>query len=285
MLPLTHVRSRLFGNFLVSVPYGNFGGIVTTDDAARRPLLDEAIRLAKSGGARWLELRHIDPLPLDLASHTRKVLQTLDLTPGPEELFKALASRTRNKIRKAEKNGIVAEFVGRERLDAFYGIFARRMRDLGTPVYPRRFFDVVWEHLGESLRLLLVRRENVVMGCMFLYAHRTQVEFPWTAASMEYADLYPNMLLYWEAIRDSAARGYKVFDFGTSDAGGGVHQFKALFNAVDRPLHRQYWLAPGQELPHLNPSNPRYAAKIRMWQKMPVWLTNIVGPMLARSLP
>lgn len=285
MLPLAHVKSVLFGRFLLSTPFGNFGGIVTTDQAARQPLLDSAVQLARQRGARWIEFRHIDAMPLDLVAQTRKVTQTLTLTADPDELWKALPAKVRNQVRKAEKSGLTAAIVGREGLDDFYRIFARNLRDLGTPVYSRRFFDVLWNHMGDSLRVATVHQGQTLMAAMVLLDFRTQTECPWAGSLREFNDLCPNMLQYWTVIQDACRRGLTLFDFGTSDVDGGVYRFKKQWGAVEKPLHRQYWLAPGQELPHLNPNNPRYAAKIRMWQKLPVWLTKIIGPPLARKLP
>src|SRR5205823_3645301 len=129
MLPLCHVKSLLFGNFLVSVPFGNYGGMAVSTDDAYRPLLDAAIRIAEARGCRWIELRHIDPAPLNLPHHTRKVNQILDLRPGAAALWEKLPGKPRQQVRKAEKHGLTCAYYGREGLDDFYTVFVRLMRD------------------------------------------------------------------------------------------------------------------------------------------------------------
>jgi len=286
MLPLCHIKSALFGNFLVSVPFGNCGGIVVSDPAAHQPLLDAAVRLAESRGCRWVELRQIEPLPLSLETHTRKVVQVLPLKPDPEEMWKSLSSERRNRIRKAEKSGLTGEIVGREGLNDFYDVFARNMRDLGTPVYSRRFFEALFDHLADVMRICLVRgSDGTLMAALVLVAYRKTIEAPWVAALREYNSVCANNYLYWIAMKYGCERGFELFDFGTSDRDSGVFQTKKQWGAEAIQLHRQFWLAPGQTMPHLNPSNPKYAAKIRTWQKLPIWLTKLIGPPLAKKLP
>jgi serine/alanine adding enzyme len=42
VLPLVHMRSKLFGNFLISVPFVNYGGLLYKNDSAAGTLLEEA---------------------------------------------------------------------------------------------------------------------------------------------------------------------------------------------------------------------------------------------------
>ncbi len=285
MLPLGHVKSRLFGNFLISAPFANFGGIAASTPDAYQPLLDEARRRAGSLGCRWIELRHVDPIPLDLETHTRKVIQVLPLKNDATAMWEALPSKIRNHVRKAEKSDIKCVWRGREGLPAFYDMFARRMRDLGTPVYTRRFFERLGEQLGEAWRYVTVHKDGALIGAMALHTFRDVVECPYSATIGQYNRFGAGNLMYWTAIKDACERRMAWFDFGTSQRGTGVYKFKEQWGAQERVLHRQFWLAPGQEMPHLNPDNPSYAAKIRTWQKLPVWLTKLIGPPLARKLP
>jgi len=285
ILPLGHVKSLLFGNFLTSVPFGNFGGILADDPAAHRPLLDEAVRLAGSLGCKWIELRHIDALDLPLAVHTRKVRQILPFPADPQAMFEGFRKEVRKHIRKAEKSDLTCDFLGREGLDDFYTVFARNMRDHGTPVYSRRYFDVLWDHMGKFLKVVTVRHQGQAVASLVLLEFRKQLESPWASSLKEFNALCPNNLMFWRVFEWACQNGYERYDFGTSDTGGGVYTFKQQWGSVETPLHRQYWLAPGQEMPHLNPSNPKYQKKIEMWRKLPMWAANTLGPILARKLP
>lgn len=43
LLPLAFVQSRLFGRFLVGLPYLNYGGVIADDELVSRKLVDRAI--------------------------------------------------------------------------------------------------------------------------------------------------------------------------------------------------------------------------------------------------
>ena len=65
ILPLAQLKSRVFGNMLVSLPFFNYGGVCASSEEVRRGLLDGAIRVAterKVGlPAGMLALRAVDP--------------------------------------------------------------------------------------------------------------------------------------------------------------------------------------------------------------------------------
>lgn len=285
ILPLAHVRSVLFGNYLVSVPFGNFGGIVADDAEVEQALFERAAALAEELGCKWIEFRHIEAHALPLAEHTRKVRQIVTFPPTAEAMWEQLDKQMRKHVRKAEKSGLTCEFADREGLDDFYAVFARNMRDLGTPVYSKRFFQALWDHMPDALKIVTVRLDEAPIASLMLMSFRKQLESPWASSLREYNHLCPNNLMFWETFQYAIARGYECYDFGTSDRGGGVYTFKKQWGAKEHELHRQFWLAPGQEMPHLNPSNPKYAARIRRWQRLPLWLANAVGPILSRKLP
>ena len=58
VLPLGRVKSRLFGDALISVPFGVYGGVAALNENARILLEDEAERLAVNLGVDYLEMRH-----------------------------------------------------------------------------------------------------------------------------------------------------------------------------------------------------------------------------------
>src|SRR4030095_4839335 len=61
VLPLVHFRSRLFGRFLVSVPFLNYGGVLASDAAAGDALIAEAHDVARRSGAAHIEFRPTQP--------------------------------------------------------------------------------------------------------------------------------------------------------------------------------------------------------------------------------
>ena len=287
VLPLVLMKSLLFGRYLVSLPFFNYGGILADDDAARAALLEAAAARCREAGARHVELRHMHPHEhLGLPARTAKVEMLLDLPPCADELWKKFQGKIRNQIRQAQQACLTVEEGTADKLDDFYKVFVRNMRDLGTPVYPRRFFLAFLRLFPDRVRIFIVRHPNGRPAAgAFLVFHRGRTEVPWASSVADFNPLRPNNLLYWTMIERAIERGERCFDFGRSTEGGGTFRFKAGFGAKPHKSYWHYYLPQGGELPGLNPDNPRFKFAIRFWQFLPVPLTRLVGPPIVRGLP
>jgi FemAB-related protein (PEP-CTERM system-associated) len=285
VLPLVFFRSRLFGTFTVSMPFVNYGGVLADSQEAETALLQRAIEATQSAGGAHLELRHTRQHFTDLASKRHKVAMTLRLERTEEAQFQALDRKVRNQIRKGERNGLQAEEGGVELLDAFYAVFARHMRDLGTPVYGKAWFREVLAAFPHSSRLLVVRHEGRPVAASLVHAHADTVEVPWASALRESHTLCANVFLYWQMIRACVARGAVTFDFGRSTPGEGTFHFKRQWGAEPCELVWEYWTSSGGAVPELNPKNPRFDLAIRAWKRLPLAIATTLGPHLVRNIP
>lgn len=285
ILPLVHMKSRMFGNLLVSMPYFNYGGVCANGKESRDLLVGGAVQLAKRLGASHIEFRQEKPLDNGFPAKTTKVSMRLSLPDSPHDLWKSFPAKLRSQIRKPQKSGMVVRIGREEELNSFHQVFSVCMRDLGTPVYPRNFFRTILDRFPESTWICSVYRENVPMASGFLAAFRDRLEIPWAASLRRYNSLSPNMLLYWSCLEFACNRGYRVFDFGRSTVGEGTYRFKEQWGTVQYPMNWHYWLAKGGTLPEINPGNPRYRLAIEMWKKLPVSLTKVLGPPIVRNIP
>jgi FemAB-related protein (PEP-CTERM system-associated) len=209
----------------------------------------------------------------------------LALEATTELMFKRLTSQRRAQIRKAEKAGIELRRGGPELLEDFYAVFARNMRDLGTPVYPRRFFLEILRRFPDHAVIVAARVGDRPAGAAFLLRYRDRIEVPWVSTLREFNRVNANTLLYWELLKVAIERGCGTFDFGRSSKGSGTFEFKKQWGAEPVQLYWHYWLAPGTGLPGLTPANPRFALAIRAWQRLPVPVANLLGPLIVKDLP
>ncbi len=284
-LPLVMLSSRIFGRFLVSLPFVNYGGVIGDDQSAIACLIKAAIERAHSLGARHMELRQQKPSDIELPSSQRKVSMRLELPKEPEQLWKQFPSKLRSQIRRAQKEGMAVRLGGAECLDDFYMVFSRCMRDLGTPVYSKRFFQAICEQFPKESRVCLVTLNGMPLAAGFLYGFRSILEIPWAASDKRFSRLAPNMLLYSSVLEYACREGFQFFDFGRSTPNSGTYRFKEQWGAQPHPLHWYYWIANGEELPQLNPQNPKYEFAIRMWQRLPLPVANCLGPHIVKYLP
>jgi FemAB-related protein (PEP-CTERM system-associated) len=285
VLPLVFFRSRLFGRFAVSMPYVNYGGILADDPSVERALLERGIEEARANGSTHLELRHARQQFATLPAKRHKVAMILRLAPTVEAQWQALDKKVRNQVRKAEKSGLQTAEGGAELLPQFYEVFARNMRDLGTPVYSLEFFRHVLRAFPDESRVFVVSLDGRPVAASIVHWHGATIEVPWASSLREFNPLCVNVLLYWQMLQFAIARGFAAFDFGRSTPGEGTYQFKKQWGAEALELVWEYWLANGGTLPELNPKNPKFDLAIRTWQRLPVGVATRLGPLVVRNIP
>jgi FemAB-related protein (PEP-CTERM system-associated) len=289
VLPLVRQKSLLFGDRLVSLPYANHGGPLSDSGEVADALFRAAPELGDELGCNRVEVRDHEDHDIDWPAGTDKVLMTLELPGTPEELGKAIGAKLRSQCRRALKEGATVAHGGTDLIPEFYQVFAVNMRDLGTPVYPRRWFEVLARHLGESMRLLVVRLEGrPVAGCVLLRWNDT-MEIPWAASLREYNRYSVNMLLYREALDLAIESGCREFDFGRSTRGAGTWKFKQQWGAVERQIWWRVRPRGGVRVPAQGPVPATSGGKRELlqkaWARLPVPLANRIGPMISAELP
>jgi FemAB-related protein (PEP-CTERM system-associated) len=286
ILPLVHLRSILFGNFMVSLPYYNYGGICADYEEISNQLLEEAIRMARKEGVEYIELRHSQQINNGLQVKTSKVSMRLELPKTSDDLWNVLPTKLRSQIRRPIKEEMYSKTEKTEGLENFYHVFSINMRDLGTPVYSKEFFRNILIGFPDTTFICTVyTKDGKPVASGFLVGFKDRLEIPWASSIRDYNRYSPNMLLYWSSLKFACENGYKVFDFGRSTNGEGTYRFKEQWGAKPFQLFWNYWLMNGGPLPELNPENPKYQTAIKIWQKLPVGLTRVIGPMIVRNLP
>jgi serine/alanine adding enzyme len=286
ILPLVRLKSLLFGNFIISNPYFNYGGICGDNSEIQGLLFNEAIQIARKENAKHIEFRQVSPIIGGLPVKTRKVSMRLELVSTSDDLWKSFSSKLRSQIRRPQKEGMYVK-IGREgELDSFYKVFSINMRDLGTPVYSQMFFGHILEEFGEKTWICTTyTKEGKAVASGFIVGFKDILEIPWASSLRHYNHCSPNMLLYWSVLEFGCENGYKFFDFGRSTPGEGTYKFKEQWGAKPVQLYWYYWLPNGGLLPELNPQNPKYKLAINIWRKLPVSLTRWIGPSIVKHLP
>jgi serine/alanine adding enzyme len=285
VLPLVVFRSRVFGRFAVSLPFVNYGGVLADDDDVAQALVSRAGAVAEAGRLAHVELRHTVRLMPHLPARTHKVGMYLTLGDDKARAWDGLDRKVRNQVRKAEKSGLTWRRGGVELLDRFYAVFAQNMRDLGTPVYSRRFFEQVLSTFPATSSICLVDHGDRTVGGAITLSHRDVLEVPWASSLREYRSQCPNNLLYWRIIEHAIDSGCRTLDFGRSTPNEGTYHFKEQWGARPEPLYWEYVLRGRTDLPDLSPANPKYRAAIAVWTRLPLAITNLIGPHIVRSIP
>jgi len=293
-LPLALVRSALFGRFLVSLPYLNRAGLVAADDATARALLAEAMKLADRHNVQYLELRHAKPAdasprasagsPLFTHEKSDKVRMVLDLPADEAALSKAVGAKVRNQVKKGDRFDLALTWGGLDVLDRFYDVFAVNMRDLGTPVYPQKLFAAILEHFRGEAELAVVTHVQQPVAVALLVHQQGQTQVPSASSLRTFNHTSANMWMYHRLLLRAIEHGSATFDFGRSTPASGTYQFKRQWGCREEPTTWQYVLRRG-ELDAVRPDSPKMQRRIAAWQRLPVWVTRLVGPSIVRGIP
>jgi len=283
-LPLVRVKSMLFGHFLVSMPFVNYGGPIGTPDAVAN-LADHAARLAADDGADLLELRARHDLCLELPVSHRKITVVLDLPKGdPEPLWKGFKPKLRSQIRRPRKEGVEVRF-GTDQIKPFFDVFSRHMRDLGTPTQPISLFESIGDEFQDDVwcACAYLAEKPIAAGLGFRWGN--EVEMTWASALREYNRLAPNMLLYWSFMEKAVEESVELFNFGRCSPGAGTHKFKLQWGSREEPLwwYQGYQDDGGSGTP--SPDDSKYSWGPRVWKRLPMPVANLFGPRVVRFIP
>ena len=283
-VPLTFFRSRLFGRFAVSVPYFNYGGVLTPYLNVAQDLLAELQQVCERENLDHIEIRTLQPA-LWPNSANEKVSMVLPLPENQQQLERQLGSKVRAQCKKAGRYQPVIRFGALDLLDDFYHVFATNMRDLGTPVYTKKWFSTLLAQADITATIAVVYLADKPVSAGFLVGHNKVLEIPWASTIKSANAMDTNMWMYRQLLDYAVENGYRFFDFGRSSRDAGTYRFKKQWGAQPHEHHWYYLLPPGGRMPALNPSNPKYKLIIGAWKRLPVWLTKVIGPPLVKNIP
>lgn len=284
VLPLVRVKSLLFGHYLVSMPFVNYGGPLGLPHAIDA-LVRSASSLAASGRVRLLELRSRASLSVPLEVSHRKVTVVRDLPMGGSQaLWKQLDAKVRSQVRRPMKEGVTVRF-GLDQLEPFFSVFARHMRDLGTPTQPLAFFRVLADLFPDDMWFgcAYLGEKPIAAGCGFRW--QDEYEMTWASALQEHKQIAPNMLLYWAFLERAADEGLRLFNFGRCTPGGGTHRFKLQWGSRQEQLWWYQRRGTDAATATPSPNDSSLAWGPRLWKHLPERVATALGPRIVRFIP
>lgn len=284
VLPIVRLKSRLFGDLMVSMPYFQRAGAIADSLDTENKLIETANLTARSAGVETIEYR--DDIPREnLFSAEHKVNMILTLPGTTESLWHSFTSKLRSQIKRAQRERPEIYIGKQDCLDDFYRVYSHNMRDLGSPAHSKRFINGILETFSENSWLVVVYHKKRAVAAALLLMHDTTMEIPLASTIRSANPISINMYLYWEVLKFAINRGCNTFDFGRSSIGAGTYRFKAQWGAKPKQLYWHYWLADTAEIPGLNPENPKFLLAISVWKRLPVLVTNWISPFIIRNLP
>jgi FemAB-related protein (PEP-CTERM system-associated) len=283
VLPLTLVRSRLFGSSLISNAFAVRGGPVADDPESLHALESEAVRVMEATAVSVLELRDFSASRADWPAKTNLYASfRRPLERSADDNLKAIPRKQRAMIRKGIRNQLKSEIdndVGR-----LHRVYAESVRNLGTPVFSKSYFRILREEFPTVSDVVTVTWRGRAVASVLNFYFRDEV-LPFYGGGTRMArDLAANDFMYWEVMRRACERGYRNFDFGRSKIGTGSYAFKKNWGFEPKPLVYQFRLSAGRSMPDLNPLNPKLGFLVTAWKQLPLAVANLIGPLIVRGI-
>ncbi len=282
VLPLVHIRSRIFGDSLISNAFCVYGGPASQDEAARQALDRHAVALAERLGVDCLEYRsRVQQFP---DRPVRELYATFrrPLDPDPEKNYLAIPRKQRAVVRQ----GLAANLDARldDDIGPMWELFAQNARRHGTPVFPKALFRNLKREFDDACEVLIVSHQGRDVAGVMSFYFRDEVMPYYAGGTADVRTYSAHDFMYWDLMRRACQNGCTVFDFGRSKIGTGPYAFKKNWGFQPQPLPYAYKLVRGRGIPDINPLNPKYRAFIGLWRRLPQPLANAVGPLISRNL-
>jgi FemAB-related protein (PEP-CTERM system-associated) len=297
VLPLFLTRSPFLGRNLVSVPYAVYGGVLADSEPAQQALLEHAAALARTLGAGYVELRHLEARPGERPRSPLYVTFRCQLPEDPQAVMALIPKKARAEVRRARASvdaggegrapghGIVVTPDGT--VEELFALFADNKRRLGSPALPRRWFQGLVDEFGKAAVIHRARDpQGRTLAAVMSFCFKDTVYAYYSGSLTGINDTGVNNLIYCEIMEWAVRQGYARFDFGRSRHDSGPAKFKKNMGFEAEPLHYEYLLVgEGATLPAFHPSNPRLDLPRRLWSKLPLRATHWLGARLSRYLP
>ncbi len=283
VLPLVHVKSRLFANALVSNAFCVYGGPLAADPESLAALDAAAEALGRSLAVEHLEYRNMRPMHEGWPRNdSLYVTFRKPILPDPEANLLAIPRKQRAMVRKGIKAGLVEEID--EGVERFYRIYAESVRNHGTPVFARGFFANLKKQFGAACEISIVSKDQRPISGVVSFRFRNEI-LPYFGGGIgEARKSAAYDFMYWQVMRRACESGLEIFDFGRSKRDTGSFAFKRHWGFEPTPLHYEYRLFGAEAVPEINPLNPKYRLAIALWKRLPVPVANLIGPLVARDL-
>ena len=282
VLPLAQVKSRLFGNALVSTPFCVYGGIVAEDVAALSALTEAACDLARRLDVDYLEMRNRKPQHPGWICKDLYVTFRKPIDPDSEKNMLAIPRKQRAMVRKGIKEGLRVELD--DNVDRHYDVYTESLRNLGTPPFSRSYLRVLKEVFGQDCEIVSILKGDQAVASVLNFYFRDEVLPYYGGGTFAARAVAGNDFMYWSVMERAREKGCRLFDFGRSKRGTGAFDFKSNWGFEPERLFYEYCLVRSKEMPNLSPSNPKYGKAIALWRKLPLRLTQLIGPPIAKYL-
>lgn len=288
VLPLVEVKSKLFGHALISTPFCVYGGAITDSEDITRQLEQHACEIAEQLEVDYLELRYKEKQNSSLLLKQASSTFGCELGDDAEKILANVKKKQRAVIRHSLKNELsftTTQKNNSQVFEDFYQLLSTSYRNLGTPIFSKKFFQQLVDVFGDDVDIAVIadKTEQPSTAVMNFYFNEQVLPY-YGGGNSDARYLKSADYMYYQIMCSARDKGYTWFDFGRSKNDGGPYKYKKSWGMEPEPLYYYYHLVKAQDLPNLSPNNPKYKVFIGLWQKLPLKISQLIGPFLSKYL-
>lgn len=286
VLPLVEVKSKLFGHALISTPFCVYGGAIAESPALVRQLEKEACQLAEKLSVDYLELRYQEEQDSLLLLKQAHSTFGCELAEDSEHILATIKKKQRAVIRHSLKNELTFSLEsGKANLKDFYQLLSTSYRNLGTPIFTESYFTNLVDVFGDNVDIAVIKNKDNQLSSAVMNFYFNGKVLPYYGGGNDSArGLKSADFMYYQVMCNASERGFNWYDFGRSKNDSGPYKYKKNWGMEPKSLYYYYHLVNAKELPNLSPNNPKYKLFIELWQKLPLKVSQFIGPFLSKYL-
>ncbi|KGJ96771.1 FemAB family XrtA/PEP-CTERM system-associated protein [Colwellia psychrerythraea] len=286
VLPLVEVKSKLFGHALISTPFCVYGGAIADTPELVRQLEQQACQLAEKLSVDYLELRYQEKQESSLLLKQAHSTFGFALAEDNEKILASIKKKQRAVIRHSLKNELSFSLEqGKSNLADFYQLLSTSYRNLGTPIFSKNYFDNLVDVFGDNIDIAVIKNKDNQLSSAVMNFYFNEQVLPYYGGGNDSArGLKSADYMYYQVMCNASEKGYRWYDFGRSKNDSGPYKYKKNWGMEPKSLYYYYHLVNATELPNLSPNNPKYKLFIQLWQKLPLKVSQLVGPFLSKFL-
>jgi len=285
IFPLFLIDSIIYGKVLVTNPLAGYCGICADNLQIKEQIQDKAIQIAEDNKVHYLEFREYKLLDhQSLSLNKEHCTLDISLEYSADDLFKTFSKEKRNRIRNALDKKLTVEF-SNNHVKEFYRIYSSNLKNIGGFAYSYTFFMDILEMFGDIAKVVAVKCDDKIIAGKIVFVYKSKLYNMWAGVSSKFRKFSPGNLLDWEIMKYCIQVGIKHFDFGRSQYGTGVFDYKKRWGANVKQLYYHYYLNKSKSYPSINNSKQKYKIPLAIWKELPLRMTNTLGPLIIKQIP
>ncbi len=268
LLPLFHVKSKLTGNRLCSVPFSHDCGPIGSS-AAMNLLTNEIINLYGNLSLNYIEIRNL--VGIDCFQQQNAFCTYILELSNIESTRNLIHKSVRRYIKKSLDKVQISKSNNIEDVEFFYQINCKNKKDKGVPAHPKNFFFSLVRMLSDNITIYLAKFKNEnIGGIITLSSGKGKILYGYGASDPQYPNHYPLYACLWKSIEDACLNKYKSYDFGrVSYDNTGLINFKKKWGGIEKRLYYSYYPKCSESLIE-NRDNIKYRVGTKIIRNMPM---------------